>query len=203
MGWAILSRPRMSNGTSSSCDADGQTSGTVGSPEDPRPSPLPVAASWAVVHTKARAEKVLARFLADQGVPHYLPQVLSVRRYGARHRESWIPLFPGYVFFDPTRILRPHVFGTRKVAGILVPDDPVPLRTDLENLASALQREPGFRRHVPSEPGSPVEVVAGPLRGTRGRLVRQGQQSKLVVMVDFIGFGAEVEIEESVLAPAA
>ena len=60
---------------------------------------LPDARVWAVAHTKARSEKIVAEYLRKKGVPHYLPVVLSRRQYGARIRESWLPLFPGLATF--------------------------------------------------------------------------------------------------------
>ncbi len=162
---------------------------------------LPAVRVWAVAHTKARSEKIVASFLHRKGVEHYLPVVLNRRRYGARVRDSWIPLFPGYVFYDFEGIERPRVFDTRKVAKILVPDHPVQLAHDLANLAAALAVEPEMKRRELGPPGTLVEVIAGPLEGRQGRLVRQDSGTMLVIAVDFIGFGAEVAIDESCLQP--
>lgn len=162
---------------------------------------LPEVRVWAVAHTKARSEKIVASYLQKKGVEHYLPVVLNRRRYGARVRDSWIPLFPGYVFYDFEGIDRPRVFDTRKVAKILVPDDVRQLAHDLANLAAALAVEPEMQRRELGPPGTPVEVIAGPLEGRTGRLVRQDSGTMLVIAVDFIGFGAEVAIDESCLQP--
>jgi transcriptional antiterminator RfaH len=199
------------NEPSPSAPDSGQASGPDasrdGRPESPLPASsrlyLPAASAWAAIHTKAKAEKVVAAFLAHEGVPQFVPLTYKRRVYGARIRESWIPLFPGYVFYDPTSIDRRRVFDTRKVANVLVPRDPEPLRRDLANLAHALAVEPSFRRHAFGPPGSPVRVVSGPLVGIEGRLVRTAGKSLLVILVDFVGFGAEVEIDEAHLAPAA
>ena len=53
------------------------------------------------------------------------------------------------------------------------------------------------RRCPLGPPGTPVEVVEGPLLGVRGELVRAGARCSLVVRVHFLGFAAEVTIHEA------
>jgi hypothetical protein len=144
----------------------------------------------------------VAEWLAARKVPHYLPLALHRRTYGPRVRDSWIPLFGGYVFFDTSKIERRRVFDSRKVANVLVPKSPDALRGDLENLARALSVEPRALARPLTEEGTPVEVVGGPLIGTRGRLVRPGAGALLVISVDFIGFGAEITIDEAFVRAA-
>ena len=54
---------------------------------------LPQAREWAAAHVHARAEKALARLLHSWDVPLYLPLLRRCRSYGARKRESFVPLF--------------------------------------------------------------------------------------------------------------
>ena len=53
---------------------------------------------WLVCHTKPRCEKKLAALLAAEKFEHYLPLVVSVRRYAQQTKKFTKPLFPGYVF---------------------------------------------------------------------------------------------------------
>jgi len=168
-----------------------QTSGIVVCPS------LPLAARWAVLHTKARMEKLVARWLERHQVAHYLPLVTRRRTYGARVRESQVPFFPSYVFFDADVVERRLIYATQRVAKVIVPKDSTLLRLDLENLAQALPKMPDPRRREIGPEGTPVEVVAGPFMGTRGRLLRYGGQTTLVIVVDFIGYGAEMTIDEA------
>ena len=43
--------------------------------------------------------------------------------------------------------------------------------------------------------GSLVEVIAGPLKGVAGRLVRKQTRARLVLSVDLIGQGVSVEVD--------
>ena len=61
---------------------------------------LPVEASpWWVAHVRSRQEKALARFLRPLAVAFYLPQGEHRTRRAGRTFVSYLPLFPGYLFF--------------------------------------------------------------------------------------------------------
>jgi transcription antitermination factor NusG len=44
------------------------------------------------------------------------------------------------------------------------------------------------------EEGDPVRVVAGPLSGVKGRLLRKGTDARLVVSVELIGRAVSVQV---------
>jgi hypothetical protein len=166
-------------------------------------APLPEAGLWGALHTRARAEKVVAEWLARERVTHYLPLVRNRRTYGGRVRVSWIPLFPGYVFFDSAAFDGRRAYLSHKVANVLVPDSPQVLGPDLVNVARAIAAAPDIREGKPlRDAGTLVEVVSGPLLGTHGRLVRREKECLLVLTVDFIGFGAEITIDEAFVKAA-
>src|SRR5436853_261428 len=105
------------------------------------PTVIAAAGSWAVAWTKSRRETCLKDYLQSNDVPVYLPVVKRRRVYGRHVRESLIPLFNGYVFFDAERMPRRDVFASRHVADVLIPTEPERLRADLMNLAQALQAD--------------------------------------------------------------
>jgi transcriptional antiterminator RfaH len=162
---------------------------------------LPVVASWAALHTHPRSEKVVAQDLARRGVKHFLPLTPRRRTYGARVRESLLPLFPGYLFYDAGAADKRAVYASQKVVRVLTPDDPLRLAADLENLARALSVEAALTRVDFGGAGSRVEVVAGPMTGIVGELVRRASETTLVLRVSFLGFGAEVNIDEAFCRP--
>ena len=165
------------------------------------PRLLPPAAEWGACWTRARSEKVVKSFFDERNVPAYLPTVTKRRVYGSRIRHSELPLFPGYVFFDLEAIPHPEVYSTRKVAQVLEPTNPERLRSDLQQIARALHQEVHLEQTKLDRPGTPVEVIAGPLQGTRGELVQRASKTRLVIRVDFIGRAAELEIDEGLVVP--
>src|SRR5262245_45502829 len=58
----------------------------------------PDVTAWMVLHTKARQEKAVARFLAAAGLTYYLPLIDRVTLVRGRKQRSHVPLLPGYVF---------------------------------------------------------------------------------------------------------
>ncbi|MGD0089453.1 MAG: transcription termination/antitermination NusG family protein [Planctomycetota bacterium] len=158
---------------------------------------LPVARRWAAAWTRSRAEKALREYLQIHSVPVFLPLVLSRRVYGRLVRQSQLPLFPGYLFYDAEAISRPEIFASRHVADVLVPDDPQQLRSELESLALALGADASLRECRLGAAGTPVEVVRGPLKGVRGELVRFQAGHRLVLQISFLGKSAELAIDEA------
>jgi hypothetical protein len=75
------------------------------------------------------------------------------------------------------------------------------LREELSSLALALRSEEGLRRSRFKKLGTPVRVVAGPMTGLCGELVRVKGTCRLIVRVSFIGKGAELEIDEALVEP--
>ena len=162
---------------------------------------LPPVDVWAAAQSNARSEKVVARELERQEATVFLPLHKTRRMYGNRIRESWLPLFPGYVFFDHESIDRRQVFDTHRVCNILVPDEPEGLRADLENIAKALHVEPELKRCDTLPPGTPVKVIEGPFQGYEGTMVRTKNRTTLIILVHFIGFGAEMTIDAAFVEP--
>ena len=162
---------------------------------------LPSVSAWSVAWTKARCEKSLCEYLEALKVPHFLPLVTKRRLYGARVRYSQLPLFSGYVFFDGAAIERQRVFESRKVAQVLVPNDPEELRKELANLAVALLDDETLRETRFGQSGRRVIVKSGPFRGLYGKLVRYDGLAHLIVEVDFIGKAAQLRMDEAFLEP--
>lgn len=161
------------------------------------PLHLPVAQEWVAAWTKSRAEKALRKYLETRGVPVFLPLVVSRRSYGRLVRQSQLPLFSGYVFYDAASISRSEVFASRYVADVLVPNDTKQLRCELESLAVALASDASMRECRLGGIGSLIEVVRGPLKGVRGELVRFQTGHRLVLHISFLGKSAELAIDEA------
>jgi transcription antitermination factor NusG len=158
---------------------------------------LSAVAEWAVAWTKARAEKALVEYLDGFRVRSYLPLVRKRRVYGRHIRESDLPLFPGYVFFDKDAIERRRVLESKKVAKVLYTGDPVGLRSEVLNLSRAVARQPLFH-NVPFDiEGTPVRVFKGPFKDLYGVLVKRRNKTTLVIKVTLLCRAVEMEIDEA------
>jgi transcription antitermination factor NusG len=162
---------------------------------------LPLVQKWGVAHTKPRAEKKLAEYLAKKSIPHFLP---LIRRKNAGNREIryfHVPLFPGYVFLDTAAAPREVVFGSRKVSKVLETEDQARLGAELENVARALQADDRLSEARWGEVGRPVRVVRGSLKGLTGEIVKLKSGARLIVRVQLISRAACLEIDESLVEP--
>jgi transcription antitermination factor NusG len=151
---------------------------------------------WAV-HTKPRSEKKLTRFLESMRVGHYLPTMLRRHTYGGRQaRTNWVPLFPGYVFLLQEQIDRSLVFRSGAVVQLISVPRPEELFSDLQSLWLTLSAKPASVREALYQPGVPVEVVAGPLKGVVGELIRTRKGGeRLLICVHLFNQAVTVEID--------
>jgi hypothetical protein len=156
---------------------------------------------WLVLHTRPRAEKALARRFLARSLPFFLP--LSQRRWRCRGRllSSHLPLFPGYIFLLGDEDARVTALQTNLVAQCLRVEDQDQLHADLLRVHHLVTSGEPL---VPEErlpPGTPVEIIDGPLKGLEGKVLRQGKRLKFFVEVDFLQRGASVEIDGWMIRP--
>ena len=141
---------------------------------------------WTVVHTRPRAEKVLARRLSTVGTPFFLPLFKRIYRRQRRTIESWQPLFPGYVFILADREQRDAVFTTNLVANCLAVGDQQRLRDDLKRVYNLIESGASLSPEDRLEQGMSAEIIAGPLKGYRGTVLRRRSGLRFVLQVNFL-----------------
>ncbi len=156
---------------------------------------------WWVAHVRSRQEKVLARYLLSLKVAFYLPHREQRTERAGRRFVSYLPLFPGYVFFRGSRVHRYVALRSNLIARILDVPDQALLNRELAQLR-ALQQSGGSL--VPCAyiaPGDAVRIVEGPFKGYTGVVVRGAARPRLVVSVSMLRRAVAVEFERDVLAP--
>jgi transcription antitermination factor NusG len=173
-------------------------------PDDVLDTPiLPEAdsAGWWVLHTRPRAEKSLARQLLARNLSFFLPMYLRQWRSRGRLFRSYMPLFPGYIFLRGDAQTRLHALATNQVARTLAVADPDQLRVDLVRVYRMMQAGMLLAPEEQLQPGAAVEVIAGPLAGLEGKILRRGKQLRFFVQVRLLQCGVSVEIEGWMIRP--
>lgn len=158
---------------------------------------------WTVAHVRSRQEKVLARFLAAAGIPFYAPQREKRTRRGGRHFVSWLPLFPGYVFFRAAAGQRAIVWRSNVVVRLIDVPDPGRLHGELAQIHRLQRAGARFSPARSLDAGEAVRVVEGPFEGYFGIVVRERSAERLLVSVSLLRRTVAVEFEREMLAPAA
>lgn len=152
------------------------------------------AGTWWVAHTKSRNEKALAWQMQHKDISYFLPMTKKVYRRKGRTFRSLLPLFTGYVFFCGDEEERVEVLRTNRVANIIEVKDQPTLVAELTPIQLALGEGQQLLPHRYIETGQGCRVIAGPLVGTEGIVIRAGERTRLVLQVDMLGQATSVEI---------
>lgn len=154
---------------------------------------------WWVAHVRSRQEKALARYLRPLDVPFYLPQ-LEHRLSGARVRTSFLPLFPGYLFFRGSASERLAALRSNLIVKVLEVRDQDLLDVELAQL-HALQRSGAtLNPREPLAPGDAVRITEGPFQGYLGVVVRGAEKPRLVVSISVLRKAVSVELDRAAVA---
>lgn len=153
--------------------------------------------SWWVMRTKSRQEKAVARDLVRQELPFFLPTTRRVRLGKRGEVESFIPLFPGYVFGRLTETERFAVNRTGRLASFVRVEDQNRFWNELRNLFDLLDRCLEVHPVLQIKEGSVVTIRKGPLKGITGLVQRTAGRCRFVVRIDFLQTGASVHLDEA------
>ena len=158
--------------------------------------------SWWLVYTLARREKELMRRLRSAGIGHYGPMMCRRNRSPAgRIRESFVPLFPSYVFLQGDDAARQHALATRCVSRTLPVPDGARLMHDLQQVWRLLASDAPLQPEARLQPGRRVRVRSGSMLGLEGTVVKRRGRDWLVVMVEFLQQGVSVLLEDFQVEP--
>jgi len=150
---------------------------------------------WWVAHTKSRNEKALAHDLIRRNICYFLPMSWKVRRKSRRTIRSLLPLFSGYLFFCGNEDEKTELWRTDRVANLIEVKDQQKLLKELIQIEQALRAGAPLIPHKYIKTGQMCRVIAGPLLGLQGIVVRTKGAMRLVLQVDMLGQAASVEID--------
>jgi transcription antitermination factor NusG len=153
--------------------------------------------SWFAVVTRSRHERKVHDQLQSREVESFLPVVQRWSRWRDRRKLIEWPLFPGYCFARcSSQNIRPVLACRGVVHVVTFAARPAPVPDyEIDSVRQLLDSK------LPHDPcpfidvGMWVQVVHGPLRGVRGRLVHKDRSTTLVVAIEMLGRALSVEID--------
>lgn len=152
---------------------------------------------WWCLHTKPRQEKAVGRTLRSQDISYYLPQVVKVERTPqGRKIRSIVPLFTGYLFLLGDDYARIEALRTNRLVNVLPIVDQETLVNDLRQVYQMLSSGLTVLPEPAMPVGARVRIKTGPLMGMEGTVIRRGKRDHFVAIVQFLGRGATVELED-------
>ena len=150
---------------------------------------------WWVVHTRSRNEKALAHDLISKNISYFLPMSWKVRRRSRRTIRSFLPLFSGYLFFCGQEEQRIELLRTNRVANLIEVNNQQKFLDELVQIDQALRAGAPLMPHKYIKVGQQCRVIAGPLIGLEGVVVKTRGAIRLVLQIDILGQAASVEID--------
>ncbi len=157
---------------------------------------------WWAMYTLARREKELMRRLRGLEISFYGPMIHKRSRSpGGRVRDSYVPLFPSYVFVRGSEEQRQRALTTNCVSRCIPVADPAQLVHDLQQVQRLIELDAPLTVEARIEPGRRVRVRSGPMAGLEGLVVKRRGKDWLVVAVEFLQQGASVLLEDFQVEP--
>ena len=123
---------------------------------------------WIVTRTKSRCEKKLADQARRNGIHYFLPQQSSNKVYQKRKVKFTKPLFPGYLFVCVDHTQKQTLAITGLTAGFISVSYQEQLLKELRALRQLPVEKVEAGHKFWLSKGLEVEIVKGPLAGTRG-----------------------------------
>ena len=152
---------------------------------------------WYVAHTRSRNEKLLAEELGRLQIPHYLPLAQRLTRSAATKRisRSYVPVFPGYVFFHGTEEHRYNALRTNRIAQVLHVPDQTQILRELSSIRVLLGTQQDFLVAPQLQKGDWGRITAGPLMGLEGIVTHLSGRFRLTMNVTILGQSVSTEVE--------
>lgn len=151
---------------------------------------------WFVLHTRPRMEKSFARYLRSAALSYYLPQHEQTTKYPRRTVRSYLPLFPGYVFGRGDSEAATRCQQRREVVNLIKVKDQELFESQLLGIHRLLDSGAPVTREERLEPGMPARIVAGPMAGLQGHVLKNHRGGlRFVLQVQFIQQAASVEVD--------
>lgn len=145
---------------------------------------------WYALYTRSRYEKRTHLLLQEAGINAYLPLIKTWRVWSDRKKQVEVPLMPSYLFVHTDvsdhntyyRILNtPGVvrFITFEGKAVAIPNTQIAALQRLNSEGVDMECMEGT-----PEPGTPVKVVSGPMKGFQGEVVSIGNNKRLILRLD-------------------
>jgi transcription antitermination factor NusG len=152
---------------------------------------------------KTKYERSVSNALREKGYETYLPLRQIERKWADRVKIGEVPLFPNYVFCRFELSSKLAVLATpevRFVIGYGRQPTAIPER-EITAVQQVVQHGAEVESFKTVHAGEPVVVVAGPLAGLEGIVVKIKNRDRLVVSIGILQRGVATEIDRRDLRP--
>ncbi|MDR4506695.1 MAG: UpxY family transcription antiterminator [Candidatus Brocadiaceae bacterium] len=155
------------------------------------------SACWFAVHTRSRHEKQVDLLLKEKNIETFLPLIETPSRRKDRKKFIDLPLFPGYLFVNTSANEIYKIVSTRGIVRVLGEDSitptPIPEKqvAELKILVSSKVKLDPYKF---LKSGTRIRVIAGPLKGVEGFLLKRKSNYRVIVSIDLLQKAASAEV---------
>jgi transcription antitermination factor NusG len=141
-----------------------------------------VSCHWYALQVRPNQERSVASKLRELGVEEYLPYHIQPLRTVGKYVQKESLLFPGYVFCNLNLDVGPKLYYVTGILRILgYGKHPSPIDdAEMQAVRSLAASSLFIESHPYLYPGVRVDVVAGPLAGISGTLLRSSNSNFVV-----------------------
>ncbi len=163
------------------------------------------SAEWHAVYVRHQHERAVAHHLQQLEFHVFLPLFREVRLWSDRRKRLSRPLFPCYVFFSGGLDRRLQILNTPGVCSLVMCAGKVAVipACEMEPIGRVVLSNAAVAPHPFLRAGDRVRVRGGPLAGLEGLVARVKDSTRIVFSVETLCQSIAVEVDESMLEPAA
>jgi transcription antitermination factor NusG len=152
---------------------------------------------WYAIRTKPRVEKIVRERLADRGVETLLLLRTRTSQWKGRTKLIEVALFAGYSFACCSPAQHAWVLQIPGVVEVFRNEHVLEsvIAKEMAGMQQMVQSSIRYEAHSDKEQGIPVEIIRGPLMGIRGKSMRHGDQSWVVMPITLIRMAVAIDIQ--------
>lgn len=157
---------------------------------------------WYPVYTHPRAEKKACQALITKGIEAYLPLQRQLKQWS--DRKKWVeePFIKSYLFVRIKENQQTEVLMTTGIARFLYFSGKIASMPDRQINELKLLIASPYELEVTEQflqPGEPIIIKAGPLKGLKGEIIAYRTQKQLALRLENLGYSIIVHVSASLI----
>ena len=158
---------------------------------------------WYAIYVRSKHEKNVHSALLNKGIESTLPLKTVIRQWSDRKKKVKLPMFRGYVFVKINlNIDKLNVLQTPGIVKFVHFNNQIPAIPEEQIfwLDTLLSSKLEINYETQYLLGNEAEVIAGPFKGLKGKVIKQKSVFRVVLWIDIIMQGISVEMDLADLA---
>ena len=144
---------------------------------------------WYAIYVRSKHEKTVHSALLNKGIESSLPLKTVIRQWSDRKKKVQLPMFRGYVFVKINlNIDKLNVLQTPGIVKFIHFNNQIPSipKEQIFWLDTLLSSKSEINYETQYLTGNEVEVIAGPFKGLKGKVIKRKSVFRVILWIDII-----------------